>query len=478
MTGDEAAIAAVRSVLTSLRKRAGLQPDRLHRTEIDAGVLLGLPAVRHYAERFGLAARQAVLPVVRDFARDLPPTERLIVDTELNLGLLQDLLTPAIDTAQLYADDLGARRAYLCDQWTALHHALGADRIPPAPTVRSLRAAPEDRAFHELARRLVQRSIDRIPQPVQVVVVGDAVHDHIYDVEQIPAAGTAVDGRRQAHPGGKGLGRAVAVANWGPSVGLLGAVGDDEAGRLLLKYLTDHGVDIALMKTVAGEPTPITAVIAGPGDPAIVADKSDRMALATADLMNPAVQNAIDRAKVLLLTFEQPEPVLAWVLAHVHTLPRRPVVIVHASPALKDPQALYPFLHSVDYLVGTDGELGRLLLGSGAATMDPAQWLQVMGARTVCTIRDFGCAVRTSSETYDIAPYPAVFRDKPGATAMFSAALAYRVLHTARPADKADFAWATAAMDVAPQSLYAVPDPLPSVEQVDRVIQFGPVADR
>ncbi|WP_019925982.1 carbohydrate kinase family protein [Nocardia sp. BMG111209] len=472
MTGDEAAVAAIRSVLTSLRKRAGLQPDRLHRTEIDAGILLELPVIRRYADHHRVAPRQAVLPVVRELARDLPPTERLIVDAELNLGLLQDLLTSEVDPAALYATDLGARRTYLCARWVELHHVLAVERIPLPPTVRTLRGAPEDRAFLELARRLSEHPIAR---GIQVVVIGDAVHDHVYDVDRHPAPGTAVDSRRTTHPGGKGLGRAVAIANWGVSVGLLGAVGGDEAGRLLLQYLAGHGVDTSLMKTVAGAPTPITAVITGPDGPAIVADKNEQMALDPADLTSAAVQNAIDHARVLLLTFEQPEPVLAWVLAHVQTLARRPIVIVHASPTLKDPQALYPFLHAVDFLVGTEAELGRLLFGAGAATADPAQWLQVMGARTVCTIREFGCTVRAGNETYDIAPYPAVFRSKPGATALFSAALTYRVLKAGCPADESDFAWATAAMDIAPGSLYAVPDPLPTVEQVDQMVRFGPV---
>ncbi|MCX4092893.1 PfkB family carbohydrate kinase [Nocardia sp. alder85J] len=474
MTGDEAAIAAVRSVLTSLRKRAGLQPDRLHRTEIDAGILLDLPVIQRYADRFGRTPQQAVLPVVRELARGLSPTDRLIVDSELNLELLQDLSVPDVDLARLYGDDLGPRRTYLCEQWEALHHALSADRIPPAPTVRSLRGAHEDRAFHALARRLVEPSI---ADPVQILVVGDAVHDHVYHVDHIPAAGRSVDGHRSAHPGGKGLGRAVVVAGFGASAGLVGAVGGDEAGRLLLSYLGDHGVDTSLVKTVVGASTPIVVVIAGPGEPVTFVDKNDQMALDTDDLAGPAVQNAIGRAKVLLLTFEQPEPVLAWVLAHVHTLPSRPTVIVHASPRLKDPQTLYPFLHTVDYLIGTAAELGSLLLGSGSTTMDPAQWLQVMGARTVCTIREFGCAVRTRDESYDVAPYPAVFRSKPGANAVFSAALAYRVLHSGGHADKADFAWATAAMDIAPLSLSAVPDPLPTVDQVDQVVRFGPVGE-
>src|SRR6266567_2683463 len=104
MTGDETAVAAVRSVLTSLRKRAGLQPNRLGRTEIDAGTLIDQPVIALYADYAGLSPQEAVLPVIRELARNLTPTDRLIVDVELNLGLLKDAPPPGVDTAGLYAD--------------------------------------------------------------------------------------------------------------------------------------------------------------------------------------------------------------------------------------------------------------------------------------------------------------------------------------------------------------------------------------
>jgi ribokinase len=62
-----------------------------------------------------------------------------------------------------------------------------------------------------------------------------------------------------------------------------------------------------------------------------------------------------------------------------------------------------------------------------------------------------------------------VLDDAPGAGAAFTAALAYRLVTTGRPAGRADFEWATAAMAAA-QSCSAFPDAMPTVEEIDRIV--------
>lgn len=154
MVQQDSRTVAIRNILTRLSKRSGLSADRLRTTEIDVAPLLDLSVIRRRAQQEGLSAEEAVLPVVRDLARQLDPTNRLIADAELSLGLLREKPSAGIDLERLYAADLGERRVYLTEQWRGLHEAYGADFVPPAPTVRSLRATPERRAFTELAAKL------------------------------------------------------------------------------------------------------------------------------------------------------------------------------------------------------------------------------------------------------------------------------------------------------------------------------------
>jgi ribokinase len=280
---------------------------------------------------------------------------------------------------------------------------------------------------------------------------------------------------RAVHPGGKGLNRAVAAARLGLSVGLLAAVGDDEAGRGLLDFLHGKGINTSLVKVVADTPTPVTAVIVSTitGEQAIIADKDDRMTLSATDLGSPAVRAAIAGAEVMLCTFEQPVTVLAQVLAHVRDLPRRPRLIVHASPPLHNPQLLYPYLRIVDYLVGTAAELDALVPRPESAIGDTTQRLRIAGAGAVCTLGNCESTVRSDDGDFDIPPFPTVLAGSPGAPAAFSAALAYRLLRSRRPAGEADFAWATAAMAAA-QSLDAVPEAMPPVDRIDHIVALGP----
>ncbi|WP_067893937.1 PfkB family carbohydrate kinase [Nocardia vaccinii] len=480
MAGNDAAIEAVRNVLSRLRKRRGLRSNRLDSTEIDAAALLGLRVIGLYADRLGLRRQDAVVPVIREMVRRMPPTDRLIADAELALGLLDDATAGRIDTAGLYAEDLGARRDYLCAHWRRLHEAVRAETIPPAPTVSQLRRNPEHRAFAELARLLVEGTTygshppDVAADPAdpqvrgRVTVVGDAVIDHLYRVERIPQGHGTVTGSFIAHPGGKGLARAVALARLGIEVHLMAAVGDDEAGRRILDFLHEQQVRTDLIKILPNAPTPVTAVIVAPsGEQATIACKTDPATLSADDLTTMATHRALNSADAVLMSFEQPVPILEHVLATLGALEPRPTLIVHAAPPVTRPERLYPHLRVVDYLIGTSDELSRL-----TGTIEAAWQLRMHGVQTVCTIDDFGCSVRSDRLTVDIPPFPTLLTGSPGAHAAFSAALAYRLLRSRRPADTGDFTWATAAM-VATQSLDDVPSAMPPADRIDHIVKLA-----
>lgn len=482
MAGHDAAIEAVRNVLSRLRKRRGLRSNRLDSTEIDAAALLDLRVIGQYADRLGIRRQDAVVPVLRAMAQRLPATDRLIIDAELALGLLDEVPAGPIDTGRLYAEDLGARRDYLCGHWRHLHEALHAESIPAIPTVSQLRRVPEHHAFTELARLLVDgisfgtHPIAEIPMASastpavrgRVTVVGDAVIDHLYRVDRIPEANATVTGSFLAHPGGKGLARAVALARLGLEVHLMAAVGDDDAGRRILDYLHEQQVRTDLIKLVPSTPTPVTAVIVAPsGEQAIIACKADPAVLTADDLNARAAQHALSAADAVLMSFEQPVPILEHVLATIGALDHRPTLIVHAAPPVTRPERLYPHLRVVDYLIGTGEELRRL-----TGTTEAAWQLRMHGVDTVCTIDDFGCAVRSDRLSLDIPPFPALLNGSPGAHAAFSAALAYRLLRSRHPADTGDFTWATAAM-VATQSLDDVPSAMPQADRIDHIVKLA-----
>ncbi|WP_194818777.1 PfkB family carbohydrate kinase [Nocardia sp. XZ_19_385] len=509
MVPQDSATAAVRNILTRLGKHRGLvdSEGRLRRTVVDVEPLLGQQAVRDRAYREGAEPEQVVPTVVRDLARQLPPTERLIADAALSLGLLRDNPPAGADLDGFYGADLGQRREFLTENWQLLHTHLRVDPIPEPPTVRSLRSTHEHRAVTMLAGLLTSQSgyrgtatsaamLETVAKRRHtrtemgvVTVIGDAVIDHIYRTDLMPSAeGPPARGRFEEQIGGKGLNRAIAAARLGYQVRLLAAVGDDLAGQRILHKLDEEHVDTELVKTVRGEPTPIAAVIIdAAGGMGTIGRVDDAVRLSREDLKQPSARQAILESDALLMTFEQPLAVIEQVLEMVRLASDPPWVLVQPTPPLDVPQYLYRHLSQIDYLIGTRRELaslltpgdrtGRSALGTRASEAgnggtETVQQLLAMGVATVCTAEGFRCQVRSAGLDIDIArPMAAQLDESPGARAAFTAALAARLVTNDREAERADFEWATAAM-AATQSFGAVAGTMPLMDEIDRIANY------
>lgn len=79
-----------------------------------------------------------------------------------------------------------------------------------------------------------------------ITVIGSLNMDIVVRSPRIPGVGETIAGQScYFFPGGKGANQALAVARAGTSVSLLGCVGKDEFGTLLVKGLSQSGVDVS-----------------------------------------------------------------------------------------------------------------------------------------------------------------------------------------------------------------------------------------
>ncbi|MBT2596235.1 ribokinase [Arthrobacter sp. ISL-72] len=95
-----------------------------------------------------------------------------------------------------------------------------------------------------------------------VTVVGSINLDIIATTARIPSPGETVGGgtlTQQA--GGKGANQAVAAARLGGSARMIGAVGDDAQGRLMLDALSGAGVDTADVAVLDGDTTGTALIV-------------------------------------------------------------------------------------------------------------------------------------------------------------------------------------------------------------------------
>lgn len=87
----------------------------------------------------------------------------------------------------------------------------------------------------------------------EVVVVGQIARDLVLCVDSLPSAGRGASvSLRREMLGGKGANQAVALAQLGRSVALLGVVGDDHVAEVLLARARADGVNVAPVVRRAG----------------------------------------------------------------------------------------------------------------------------------------------------------------------------------------------------------------------------------
>ena len=95
-----------------------------------------------------------------------------------------------------------------------------------------------------------------------IVVLGASQMDLIGIAPRLPAPGETLVGERfYTAPGGKGANQAVAAARLGAHVRMVGRVGNDVFGPMLLDNLRSHGVDVDGVATDGAHPSGVSVIL-------------------------------------------------------------------------------------------------------------------------------------------------------------------------------------------------------------------------
>ncbi len=191
-----------------------------------------------------------------------------------------------------------------------------------------------------------------------VVVVGSLNLDLVVEVERLPRPGETVLGRRHyRNPGGKGANQAVAAARLGGAVAMVGCVGGDEPGELLLAALAADGVATDHVRRRADVATGLAVVsVDADGENAIVVSGGANGTVSPDDVARSA--GVVDDAAVCLLQLEIPNAAVAAAARRC-----RGMVVLDPAPARALPAGL---LADVDVLIPNQHELAVLAGGASA----------------------------------------------------------------------------------------------------------------
>jgi len=203
--------------------------------------------------------------------------------------------------------------------------------------------------------------------PARVTVVGSLNMDLVVRAPRIPRPGeTIIGGEFRTVPGGKGANQAVAAARLGAQVTMVGRVGGDAFGGLLLDNLAAAGVDHTFVARDVEAATGVALIeVDDAGQNSIVVVSGANMRLAPADV--EAAAATIGVADVLLLQLESPLETVtrAAQVAHAQGV----TVILNPAPARPVPDGL---LGLVDVLIPNESETA-LLTGLPVGDQEEAQ---------------------------------------------------------------------------------------------------------
>jgi ribokinase len=214
-----------------------------------------------------------------------------------------------------------------------------------------------------------------------VVVLGQVGRDIVLRVGALPDAGGSVTARdRREVLGGKGANQAVALAQLGVPVALIGVVGDDGPGAQALAQASRDGVDVSCVVSRAGTETALLLdLVEDGGRRRLVEHVPGGVLLTPEDVAGAADQ--IAAGQVLVVQLQQPGDAVRTAL---DLLPDTAFVVADGAP---DDEATRTAVLRCAAVVRADAAEAGQLVGRQLAGIDDAREataeLLTAGARLV-----------------------------------------------------------------------------------------------
>ncbi|MFF2460011.1 ribokinase [Peribacillus simplex] len=192
---------------------------------------------------------------------------------------------------------------------------------------------------------------------IRITVVGSSSMDLVVTSTKRPMAGETVLGESFITvPGGKGANQAVAAARLGAEVSMVGCVGDDVYGEIILENLKKNHVNTEYVEPVTGSASGTAHITLSEGDNSIIVVKGAN------DFITPEyVQKAkkvIEESDIVMVQQEIPEETVEYLAEMCNTLQKR--LLLNPAPARKLSEAV---IQQASFLTPNEHEFEILFNG-------------------------------------------------------------------------------------------------------------------
>ncbi|MCM3495403.1 MULTISPECIES: ribokinase [Paenibacillus] len=271
----------------------------------------------------------------------------------------------------------------------------------------------------------------------KITVIGSASMDLVVTSAKRPGAGETVLGDSfKTVPGGKGANQAVAAARLGAEVTMIGRVGDDSFGQVILNNLKANGIVADYVEPVTDMESGTAHIILAEGDNSIVFVKAAND-LVTPDYVDRAAE-VIQGSDIVLIQQEIPEETVV----HVSDLCAKYGVslILNPAPARPVPQSV---IEKAAYITPNEHE-ALVLFGEEPL----GEVLRRYPNKLIVTEGKKGVRYYDGSQEVVVPGYKVEAVDTTGAGDTFNGAFAVALAEGMSLSDSLDFANRAAALSV------------------------------
>lgn len=226
----------------------------------------------------------------------------------------------------------------------------------------------------------------------KVCVLGSINMDVVVRVERFPQAGETLIGFSfDLMPGGKGANQAVAIANMGVPVDLVGVLGNDEFGKLLRTHLINSSVNIETVSEIESSSGTAIVTVDQRGENRIVVIHGSN-SLLQRETIERYLRQQVSAVRYLVSQFEIPLDVIRYAFGKARVCGA--TTVLNPSPMQLIPQEL---IECTDIFVLNELELGQVV-GATNILSSPEEvaqaalwWTQSIGNKIVIvTLGDNG----------------------------------------------------------------------------------------
>ena len=246
-----------------------------------------------------------------------------------------------------------------------------------------------------------------------ISVIGSCNMDITVEADRRPGAGETVMGNRLiVSPGGKGANQAVAAARLGYEVYMVGCVGDDAYGKMMLDALAKSGVKTDYVETLDNVTTGTAHITLAEGDNSIIVIKGAN-ALVSREIIDKD-WDVISKSSLVMLQHEIPMDTIGYIIDRCYEagVP----VMLNPAPYMDIPQE---WIDKVTYLTPNEHEAALMFDG-----MDRDEILKSQAGKVIMTAGGDGVLYGENDEIVHVAGFTVPVVDTTGAGDTFNGAFA------------------------------------------------------